>query len=103
MRTDDAESDLDRELTRLKLRDIIIGSAVAALLLFMMPNGTQRSAATTAGGRARIATPLLPKPKPNCAKHQNEHCPAQMYGRHHAMMRYPAYPDATHHTVDIRV
>jgi hypothetical protein len=101
MGTDDAQSDLDRELTRLKLRDVVIGSAVAAVLLAMMPGHAQRGAMPAAGGRARVSTPLLPKPKPDCAKHTDDHCD----GPHHAMRHtgYLIHGDTAAHTVDIRV
>lgn len=100
METDDAQSDLNRELTRLKLRDVVIGSAVAAVLLAMMPGHAQRGTASAAGGRARVSTPLLPKPKPDCAKHTDGHCGVPHHATRHA--GYLIHRDATAHTVDIR-
>jgi len=103
MRAGDLENELDGEITRLKLRDIVIGSAVAAVLLAMMPGHVSRSAAPVA--RARVATPLLPKPKSVCAKGdtRSAHCPAQPGVRHHAMMEYPSHRAPAPHIVDIRV
>jgi hypothetical protein len=104
MCTNDAESDLDRELMRLKLRDIVIGSAVAAVLLVMMPGHAQRDAASTAGERARLSAPLLPKPKPSCVSRAShpEHCATQRTPQHHAMY-YRAPARDVRHSVDIRV
>ncbi len=87
---------------RLKLRDIVIGSAVAAMLLAMMPSHAQRGAASAVSGRARVSTPLLPKPEPACAKHAGSHCDAPVHARH-ATTNYRIHRDAAGHTVDIRV
>src|SRR5262245_2476698 len=102
MRTNDAESDLDRELARVKLRDVVIGSAVAAVLLVMMPGGAQQGAATTASARARVSRPLLPRPKPDCVKDLRAaaQCPAHIAPRHQAMTDYRAHEIEMHHNVD---
>lgn len=102
MGTTDADSDLDREIARLKLRDIVIGSAVAAVLLAMMPGHAQRGTASTTSGRARVSTPLLPKPKTSCMKSAAPHCQEYINSRHHSAADY-VQPGTAHHSVDIRV
>jgi hypothetical protein len=60
-----------REVSRARLRDIVIGSAIAATLVAMMPaNETGRNVvlASPSLPKARALRFLLPKPKPACAK-----------------------------------
>jgi hypothetical protein len=67
IRTADMDSDLDREILKLKLRDILIGLAVAAALLVAMPLSGPRRGPAFAGVvplRAKSPAIILPKPKP---------------------------------------
>jgi hypothetical protein len=67
---------LSREVSRVRLRDIIIGSAIAATLVAMMPaDETGRSVvlASPSLPKARAPRTLLPKPKPTCADTPRAH------------------------------
>ena len=105
MGTNDAEHDLDRELARLKLRDIVIGSVLAAILLATIPDSTQRGIATNTNARARMPMPLLPMRKSGCAKDADgaARCSRRARPPRRAVIDYSACATRIFHRVDIRV
>jgi hypothetical protein len=105
--------DRDRELSKAKLRDVVIGSAIAATLVALMPTEQSQRDVTLAGtliARPRAPKAILPKPKPDCAKANARRDSAQPCDQHasraiqHKLSEYHEMlaPDVGHR-VDIRI
>ena len=61
-------------ISKSRLRDVVIGSAIAAALVLMMPSDRTPARAILSGTIVPRQKPAgyLPKPKPGCAKPQHD-------------------------------